>query len=249
MRASSLLVKSVFLGVALVASASSASATSYLYNPNPTPEHNPNAGSIEYFSVTYDDVSQSLDLKVVLEAHEGKLAEGFTLAISDGPNPKGNDHLALLYFDATNDTPILTAYVYNGENNQTSYLTGPTLLNANDAPNGTNAVGYELAGTSATFSFSLDASAINDNPAANGLANWLGIAFDDSIGVWFHPFASLSTEYNNEGALTYWQGQQGWLDIADHKSTEVPEPTTMALLGAAVLGGVYRRRKGEGGVA
>ncbi len=140
---------------------------------------------------------------------------------------------------------MLTAYVFNGQNNQTSHLTGPTLLSANDSPNGTNQIGYTNDGTTANFSLSFDAGTINDNPAATGLANWLGIAFDDSIGVWFHPFANLTTAYNTDGALTNWSGQQGWLDISNHRSTEVPEPTTMSLLAAAICGAAARRRKRE----
>jgi hypothetical protein len=55
-----------------------------------------------------------------------QISDGFTVAINDGPNPKGHaGELALLYFDATNmNDVIVTAYNYNGLNTQTSYQDG-----------------------------------------------------------------------------------------------------------------------------
>jgi len=51
--------------------------------------------------------------------------DGFTLAINGGPNPKGHaGEMALLYFDASGNDPVLSAYAYNGLNNFRSYHDG-----------------------------------------------------------------------------------------------------------------------------
>src|SRR5690606_41362588 len=57
--------------------------------------------------------------------HSSWNPDGSTLALNNGPNPKGHaGELALLYFDASRSTPVLTAYGYNGQNSVTTFYDG-----------------------------------------------------------------------------------------------------------------------------
>lgn len=184
--------------------------------------------------------------------------EGFTLAINGGPNPKGHaGEMALLYFDASGGTPVLSAYAYNGLNNYLSYDDGSP-RNGRQNPDrivssllGNSwindlVVRNEADGTR-TLGFDIDASIINNHtpnePGPGGVGEWSGVAFGDTIGVWMHPFAGLDTRYGSFSRyLREWDPKkEGWLDGTDFNT--VPEPGSIILLALGGASLIARRRK------
>lgn len=247
--------KACLAGVALTLAAGAASAGLYEWNWSAGDSASNNGGgNLESVHTTFNTFSEVLTFSVTFGDQR---AEGFTLAMSDGPNPKGDSgELALLYFDANNmAAPIMSAYGYNGENTQTSYYDGTkgggtgtpdriaTSLDAGDA-----AMFQSLSATDhggkRTFSFTLDASAINAHSPLHGTTgtDWAGIGFDDQMGIWLHPVRNLNTAYNAEGYLTDWSGGNGWLDGANFQTTLVPAPGTAALIALGGLVSARRRR-------
>lgn len=180
--------------------------------------------------------------------YSNQITEGFTLAVNDGPNPKGTrGELALIYFDAngfassgdSSDVNV-TAYEYSGNNNSGSWNTPGVLLNkSGDAGFIRNATATDNANGSRTFVLEFDASVIN---SFYDTSDWEGIGFDSKIGVWFHSFTNLNTNYNQEGELTQWSGLDGYLDFSNQNTVIVPMPAAGAM-GAAGLGLVATRRR------
>ena len=188
-----------------------------------------------------------------------QITDGYSLAVNNGPNPKGHaGEMALLYFDATGGDVRVTGYAYNGVNSLNSYYDGspqggtqaPDLLFAS---NGFENASFITAASvmdnvdgTRVMTLEMDASLINGHnpfyPGPDGPSEWTGVAFDEMIGLWMHPFKNLDTSYDQSGALTGWSGSQGWFDGSNFDTTTVPAPGAMALLG---MGGmlVGRRRR------
>jgi PEP-CTERM motif-containing protein len=220
------------------------------------------AGIINSLTTGYDSDNQQLTLLASFgpEAVTGQLPQGFFLVINNGPDPKGIDgEYAILYFDAITDTtPIITAYAYNGENGADSFFDGaepvgsqapdPIVSSLNDPTLITAASSVDSAG-GRVLSFTIDTSVINaHSPAYGSDADWEGIGFDDTIGVWLHTYSLLTPGYGPDGFLlpdstgASWltwgdypdQGEQfhGWLDVTDEPTDGlIPEPASLALLG------------------
>jgi len=179
------------------------------------------------------------------------LPSGFTLALTDGPNPKGIDgELALLYFDAYGTSPVLTAYAYNGRNNGTSYYDGsgaagiqsPDRIFSSILNNQVVLVDTFNPDGTRTLGFTIDSSLINvHTPAYGNPSDWTGIQFGSSIGMWFHPYLVTEGAYS-QGYLSDWRTEVGgWFDGAEVPT--IPEPSTalLALSGLVTIG--YRRRR------
>lgn len=217
-------------------------------------EINDTGGEIRSINSSFDDGTGMLTWLVTLgpsPIFSTPLTSGFTLALTDGPNPKGIDgELALLYFDAYGSSPVLTAYGYNAQNDGTSYRDGSN-ANGTQAPDRifssilNNQVvlvdTFNQDGTR-TLGFTIDSSLINAHSPAYGNPNdWTGIQFGSSIGMWFHPFLVTEGTYS-QGYLTNWRTEVGgWFD--GNEVPTVPEPSTaiLALAGLATIG--YRRRR------
>lgn len=236
--------------VALAGTAAAQSTFVWEWNAGDTNNSN-NGGIIDRVYTTYNVNTEVLTWQVDFA---DQVAQGFTLALNDGPNPKGDaGELALLYFDATNMSDVkISAYGYNGQNDQSSYRDGSPLSGTQNPDRiSTNALGLESAfisasavdnGAGRTFSFTLDASAINSYaPEYAGSEPWGGIHFGQLIGYWFHPVRNLTTAYDVNGYLTDWNGRQGWLDGANKVTTPTP-----GAIGALAVAGLLssRRRRG-----
>ncbi len=189
------------------------------------------AGDIKNVNTQYNETTKELTFSVTVEP----TADGFTLALNDGPNPKGHGgEMALFYFDASNaGTPVVTAYNYNGQNIQTSWKDGSG-ANGTQAPDqilssllNAGAFGSITSTTDASgnkvFSFSVDASILqNHNPTYGNASDWSGAEFGNEIGIWLHPVNELESSYEN-GYLTQWDiDSQSYYDTS-FKDTTVTE--------------------------
>jgi PEP-CTERM motif len=209
------------------------------------PSGNDAAGNVSQIFTTYDDVNEKLSWSFTIDAiapgltGSGQLSDGFWLAISPGPNPKGEKReLAIFYGDVRNNR--LTAYEYSGKNNANSFkrpgnLLGSFALNSTD--NGT---------ASRTMSFDIDVSAINSYRSGS---DWTGAAYGEHIGYWLHPVFGSTFKYDGDALTRFRYTGQGWYDKS-WKSTSswdgfssVPEPSSLVIMATAFLGGIVLRRR------
>ena len=194
-----------------------------------------------------------------------QISDGYTLVLSPGDMPQGTaGEFAAIYFDATDtNNPVVSIYGYNGLNNPSSFRDG------SEAPG--NQTPDRILSTLVDPSFIVDLSVADDglggrtmtlimdatvvnthSPAYPGPpgTDWTGLAYGEEIGVWFHPFSSLTTEYHPEGGqfpaatnyLSRWIGVSGFYDAAGLTTTLVPAPGTAALIAMSGLIATRRRR-------
>ena len=238
------------LAVALagLAVAGKASATTFVY------ERSWN-NTLESVKTTYTPSSQLFTWEFTTR---DQIAQGFTLALSPGPNPKNNPgQMAFLYFDAKNTSDIaVTAYGYRRQG-LGSFIDGDVTRAGNQTPDfiagtrGTaddswvvNASVHDVGGKR-TMKLTLDASVIQDHiplyPDPDG-DPWTGVAFGEKLGYWFHTRRNLVTSYAADGRLLQWGGQNYvFSDTANLSTiTVVPLPPAawaglVGLVGAGVL--------------
>ena len=172
-------------------------------------------GDIQRVTTTFNETTNELTFKMVVE---GTDTDGFTLAINDGPNPKGNgDEMALFYFDNSGESPVVSAYNYNGQNNFSSYTDTPiaTSLGEN-SPFSNIEVSIDEDGNT-VFCFSMDSTAVMQHSDSQ---DWTGVSFNETIGMWLHPMEGLTTSYGEDGYLDSWNfDSQGWFDTANQVAT------------------------------
>lgn len=248
----------IIAGVVAIAGAGSASsATLYAWNwgVGDSGDYGVNnaGGTFDSMSSTYDDASGLWTWNVTFS---DQVTDGYTLAVSPGENPKGTSgELALIYFDNTGGSPVVTLYGYNGQNAQTSWADGSPLggIQGPDKIASTIGLGSSLivdasvadgAGTR-TFSLTLDAAALGAHvptwPGPGGVADWTGVEYGDEIGMWLHPVSWLHADYGIDGFLNSWSAEtQGWFDGRRFKT--VPTPGTAGLLALGGLVATRRRR-------
>ena len=237
-------VKQSLISIALAAgfaASAQVAATTYQYDIN-NPPGSDNAGDITSFSTSYNDTNQQLTFSSTIQQAGGHLANAFWLVLSDGPNPKSHyNEYAIIYGDA--DSGNLATYVYNGVNSASSWNTpGEFIESFAGGLNVDTSVSNQV-----TFSFSIDASNINAyTPTTPGTNDWDGVAFAESIGIWFHPavLASSGAAYNADGSLAAFPVERGgWYDTANRQTTVVPVPTAAWLFASGLIGlvGISRR--------
>ena len=187
------------------------------------PAGSDNAGDIRQVTTSFNEATNELAFKMTIDNN----SEGFTLAINDGPNPKGHgDELALLYFDNSGPEPVISAYTYDGENNLNSFQNEPLVSSLGpDSPFSNISVTTDEYGQS-MFSFELDATSIQEFSDSD---KWTGVSFQDSIGVWLHPVDGLETSYDSNGFLETWNfDSQSYFDVANQAAESADAPIVEA---------------------
>lgn len=258
----------LLLGAGALAQPAGAGVFTWSWDPSAPGARNDAGGSVNWIHSEFDSATEQLSWTVNLGGGGSPQTGGFTLALSDGVDPRGRTDLALLYFDATRvfapepgaNEAVLSVYGSNGKLNATSYRDGSYAagLQAPDRIASSLAAGsdswvHELNATeesdgSRTFGFSIDAGAIRGHVPLYG-SSWYGTGMDAEVGAWLHTFAGLGTAYDDEW-LSAWSrpnGSEGYLSLA-HRDTDptnpVPEPATLTLLGIGTMSlfGLRRRR-------
>jgi hypothetical protein len=242
---------------ALAVAASLASANEYQFNWTAAQGGVNNAGGVfETVSATYNSSTQRFVWDVVFS---NQVTTGYTLAVNNGPNPKGHaGELALIHFDATNlNAPKITAYGYNGQNAINSWIDGNGAVAGNQTPDIIKSASDTSWINSATvtdaagkrrFLLDVNVASINGHSPLypSGQNDWTGVEFGSMIGLWFHTFTGLYTTYGGQGQLCDWNfNQQGWFDAANIQTVLVPLPAGawMGLAGLAGAGYIARKRR------
>ena len=248
------------LASAFVATASAGSSFQWNWNQGDNGTNN-NGGVFKSIDATYSTTTQQLSWSATFGPKHGQLTDGFTLALNDGPNPKGHaGELALLYFDGSDaHNPIVSVYAYNGKNSFSSYKDGDGNTAGNQTP---DFIGSTLGGVSwlsnvsvvdnadgtRTFNFDLDGNVVNNHSPLYPDANdeWFGMGFASKVGIWFHSFIGYNAHYTQDGRLTNLNyHRQGWFDGSNINTTVVPLPGAglMGIAGLAGISSVRRRRR------
>ncbi len=210
--------------------------TTYTFSKD-NPPGSDAGGDIKNVTTTYNEDTHEFTFEMTIADPYGRTTEGFTLALNDGPNPKGSGELALFYFDAssTNASPVVSAYAYNGLNTQTSWKDGSAAGGIQPADQIASSLGANSPFSSITattdangnhvYSFTLNADFIQNHvPDYGDAADWTGLGFDQSLGIWLHPVADIVTDYDANGYLTQWETcAQGWYDASNLTTTVTTE--------------------------
>ena len=201
--------------------------TTYTFTKD-TPPGSDKGGDIKNVTTTFNEDTGEFTFQLVVDDPYGRINEGFTVALNNGPNPKGHGgELALFYFDASNGAPVVSVYAYNGMNTQTSWKDGDAASGIQTPDKIATSLAADNPFTSITstidangnhvYSFTMDATGVNNfNPTYGNAADWTGMAFDDALGIWLHPVADVVTSYDADGYLTQWDAcAQGWYDTSN----------------------------------
>jgi hypothetical protein len=216
-------------------------------------------GTFSSMSAEFDPTSHRLRYEVNFS---NQITTGFWLALSPGENPKGHPgELAIVYFDASNafgpavgGLPKASVYGYNGNNGNESYKDGTTLsgtqtpdriVSSSSALLASSTLIAQNIGSGRRFVIEFDATDVQTHAPLypDAVDPWTGLAFGSKLGIWMHPVTNLTTTYNASGYLTnFGYSNQGWIDGSDFRTTLIPTPGALALLGVGGLMAGRRRR-------
>ncbi|MEM7755770.1 MAG: hypothetical protein AAF297_09065 [Planctomycetota bacterium] len=243
------------VAVALAAGSAMGNVHAWTWERGDTNSNN-GGGVIERIETSFQTSARELTFSVWFS---NQVTDGFTLALNDGPNPKGHaGELALIYLDAsdTNDVRV-NSFAYNGQNTQKSFEDGSAAsgIQTPDAiATSTGALarnGFAVGSVTDTedgwrrIDLTLDVRGINSHsplhPGPGGAEEWYGIGFDELLGIWFHPVKDLTTAYDQDGFLSEWNGREGYVDTANRVTIPGPGAAMLAGVGGLMIGARRRR--------
>jgi hypothetical protein len=218
----------VFVNTVSVVKAESNRAT--ILPDSTTPFYNTNGGEIESIDVSYQDEDQEYRFLVKFKKDNlNKIPQGFWLVTNGtGQDPKGSEgELPIFYFDFRDtNNPILSAYVYNGTNDNSHIDSYPSLIGDQFSM-----IFSSLVDTATVKGFAieegndyLNVGFIIDGKVINNIkpeiqfskSSWQGLKFTDKIGVWLHTFPNLNAKYGNLGQLlNFTSNDTGFIDITN----------------------------------
>ncbi|MCB1212143.1 MAG: hypothetical protein KDK97_22660, partial [Verrucomicrobiales bacterium] len=165
-------------------------------------------GTIRSMSMSYNPTTKELRGEIRLKCYSGSRPfQGFWMALSDGPIPRGNDR-AILYYDGYDaNNPKMTMYVYDGSQSENSW-SNPGKLLSSSVTSAKLQPGPMVNEGSNYFrvQFNADLSSVNvgeNFPTFNLPKEWNGMRFGSEVGVSLHFFKfNGQPTYNASGALT-----------------------------------------------
>lgn len=223
------------------------------------------AGALNSLTLSYDSDDERLTLLAAFapEPGSGNLPDGFSLVLNNGPSAVGEPgRYAVLHFRAAHESqdPILSAFVYNGagkDGASRSYRGRPDrIISSRRDSDWVHWASVVDGPGGRVLSFDIDVSTINSHVPRHGdPADWFGIGFDDTIGMWMTPYARQWPGHPDHNPFgmddpRWWMGgwrwgrgfgpfvDQGSFDFADlsaNRNVNIPAPATLGLIG---LGGI-----------
>lgn len=224
------------------------------------------AGLLNNLTLTYNSDAQRLTFLAAFDTAPGQNDKpfGLTLVLNNGPDTNGStNEYAILRFLTGNESrnPVISAFVYNGTNqksNQWFHKRADRIATSRNDASWVNAVSAVDSPTGRVIAFDIDVSAINGfTPTGGNPADWFGVGFDDTIGLWLNSYTLNLPGVTGNAPLSGRSWQRGWLwgprgnvDAGLFRFTDqataisIPEPASLALM-AVGLGAVCRRGKHE----
>ena len=193
--------------------------------------HNSSAGLVNDITWIHDDLAGTMEIDATITDGTFGPTNFFEVALNAGQNPNSQGNLAMLYWDWNGGTPIITVYAYSAGGVYTSHYDGSNApgIQAPDPIVSSLSSGFVLSETSSRvgntldINFTIDLTPIdNHNPAYWSAAGWIGMDFDASVGMWFHPLAGATPTYSGDWVDTVTWARLGWVDISWATAASAP---------------------------
>lgn len=264
--AASLTTPALLLSIAVAAFPGTASATTFVYEANNPrqasddyPGHyNTYPGYLEYVNFQYNDVTSIFSMIATFK-NDFAPTEGFRLTLNDGSAMPGvNEEAAMLFVHEDQDNPgTLAGSIYHHSPVTFREFRDRDLLAGKSEFDAISTSSISRKDGKVTFELSVDTSSVQDNFDGSVLQ------FDDTIGIWMPWFTNIIPSYDADGRLstfyapgtTHALGAGTRYSMLDSRSalrttsfepptnTEVPEPTSMALMLSGLAAIRARKRR------